>query len=66
MELRGIFERFRKYLREVRAELRKVTWPSRKQLVSYTVIVLVSVLVVAAFIGLIDFAFSQVLRLFIR
>ncbi|HHY98687.1 MAG TPA: preprotein translocase subunit SecE [Firmicutes bacterium] len=66
MELRSIIERIQKYLREVRAELRKVTWPNRKQLGSYTAVVLVTVLVVAGFVGLIDFAFSQILRLFIK
>ncbi|HHV61959.1 MAG TPA: preprotein translocase subunit SecE [Firmicutes bacterium] len=55
-----------RFLRDVRAELKKVAWPNRKELTSYTVIVIVSVMIVAAFIGLIDLVFSQVLRLIIR
>jgi preprotein translocase subunit SecE len=38
------------FLREVRSELRKVNWPSREQIVSYTVVVLVLTLVLTAFV----------------
>ncbi|NPV54081.1 MAG: preprotein translocase subunit SecE [Firmicutes bacterium] len=55
-----------RFLRDVRAELKKVAWPNRKELISYTVIVIISVMIVAAFIGLIDLVFSQILRLIIK
>lgn len=42
------------FLREVRAELRRVNWPSRKQIVSYTVIVLVLTLVLTSFVWGVD------------
>ncbi len=58
--------RVSRYLREVRAELRKVNWPNRKELVTYTVVVVVSVLAIAAFIGLIDLFFSQILAVIAR
>lgn len=58
--------RMSRYLREVRAELRKVNWPNRKELVTYTVVVVVSVLVIAAFIGLVDLLFSQILAIIAR
>jgi preprotein translocase subunit SecE len=38
------------FLREVRSELRKVNWPSREQIVSYTVVVLVLTLVLTSFV----------------
>ena len=38
------------FLREVRAELRKVNWPSREQIVSYTVVVLVITAVLTVFV----------------
>ena len=38
------------FLREVRSELRKVNWPSRQQIVSYTVVVLVLTLVLTSFV----------------
>jgi preprotein translocase subunit SecE len=57
--------RLRRYLREVVAELRKVIWPSRKQLVTYTLVVLVFVSFMVALVALLDFLFGQgVLYLF--
>lgn len=52
-----------KYFREVRAEMRKVQWPDRKELVAYTNVTLLTVAVVSVFIFLIDLVFSGVLKL---
>lgn len=54
--------RWKKFLREVRAELKKVSWPNKKELTSYTGIVFVSVVFVAALIWLIDTAFTEALK----
>ncbi len=54
----------RQFLREVRQELRKVNWPTRRELAAYTVVVLVSVTVLTAFVFGLDFVFAKaVLRL---
>lgn len=66
MQIKERLGRTGKFLREVRAEMRKVSWPDRKELVSSTVVVVTVVVVASAFIGLIDFVFSQGLKLFIR
>lgn len=58
--------RWKKFLREVRAELKKVSWPSRKELAANTGVVFVSVLVVGAMIWAIDTVFSQLLRAIIK
>ena len=50
----GFVARVGRFLKEVRSELRKVAWPNRKELTSYTAIVLVAVAVVAVYIGVID------------
>ena len=55
----NIFKRLRKFLREVVAELRKVIWPNRKQMITYTTVVLVFVVFMVAFIGGIDVAFIK-------
>ena len=47
-------------------ELRKVAWPSRKEVVNYTIVVIVTVLIVAAFIGVVDFVVSRILILLSR
>jgi preprotein translocase subunit SecE len=48
-----------RFLREVVAELRKVIWPTRKELVTYTVVVLVFVSFMVALIALLDIAFAK-------
>lgn len=58
-------ERIRRFFREVRAEVRKVVWPTRKELTTYTMVVVVTVLVVAVLLGIVDLAVSEVLALII-
>jgi preprotein translocase subunit SecE len=49
----------REFVREVNAELRKVAWPTRRETVSLSAIVFVFLIVMTAFIGLIDVGFSK-------
>ncbi|MEU4340404.1 preprotein translocase subunit SecE [Nocardia sp. NPDC023852] len=53
------FKRLIRFLREVIAELRKVIWPNRKQMVTYTSVVLVFVIFMVAFISGLDLAFIK-------
>ena len=53
---------FFNYLSESRAELAKVNWPNRRQLVRLTAALIVFCVVVGLFIGGIDFVFSQALQ----
>jgi preprotein translocase subunit SecE len=46
------------YVKESKAELQKVVWPSKKETIKYTLLVIGVSLGVAAFFGIIDFAFS--------
>jgi len=50
------------YLRNVVAELKKVHWPNRKELITYTGVVLVSVAFVAMLIWLVDSALSVLIN----
>lgn len=47
-------EKIKKFLKEVVAELRKVTWPSKDELVGSTIVTIVVSLIVAIFIGIVD------------
>lgn len=47
-------EKIKRFLKEVVAELRKVTWPTKDELVGSTIVVIVVSLVVAIFIGIVD------------
>ena len=59
----GLISRISRFFKEVRSELRKVAWPNRKELTSYTILVLVTVAVVAVYIGVIDFVVRVALGL---
>ena len=54
--------RVSRYLRETRAELRKVHWPSRKQAWNLTKLVLTITIVAAALLGLLDYSFALELK----
>ena len=58
--------RIKKFVREVRAELKKVSWPSRRELIAFTGVVFVSVVVVATLIWVIDMSFSGLLMAIIK
>jgi preprotein translocase subunit SecE len=49
----------RQFLKEVRQELKKVNWPTRQELVAYTIVVLVSVTVLTSYVFGLDFVFSK-------
>ena len=49
------------FLKEVRVELSKVSWPTRNQTVLYTLIVIGISLFMAAFLGLLDFGFKFII-----
>ena len=46
------------FLREAKIELSRVNWPSQKEVIRYTILVVVISLAVAAFLGTLDFLFS--------
>ncbi|MEE6260346.1 preprotein translocase subunit SecE [Plantactinospora sonchi] len=55
----GIFGRLARFFREVVAELRKVIWPTRKELLTYTAVVVVFVAVVLTIVAGLDYAFAK-------
>jgi preprotein translocase subunit SecE len=53
------------FLKEVRIELKRVTWPTRQEAIKHTLVVIGLSLAVAAFLGGLDFLFSWLLKKFI-
>lgn len=53
------------YLRDVRGELRHVSWPTKSQIINYTVIVIAISIATGVFLGVLDFIFKGVLQKFI-
>lgn len=47
------------YLQETKKELKHVKWPSRKHVISYTVVVIMLSFIIAYLLGAMDFSFSQ-------
>ncbi len=50
------------FIREVKVELKKVTWPTQKQVTGTTAIVIVFIFIVAAFLGFFDFGLSKLVQ----
>ena len=60
------FEAAKQFLREVKTELKKVTWPSRKDTLSGTLVVLVAVFIIAIFLGIVDFWLSKLIKMLLE
>ena len=57
--------RIAQYIRETRAELRKVVWPTREEATNLTMIVVGTIFVMSIFFGAIDYLLTQIFRLLI-
>jgi preprotein translocase subunit SecE len=55
----NVFARLGRFLREVVAELRKVIWPTKNQMVTYTIVVIVFVTFMVALVGVLDLLFAK-------
>jgi len=56
----------RDFLKEVRVESGKVSWPTRAELRDSTIVVIVAVLLVSFFVGVVDFILQYVMRWIFR
>ncbi|MBW2201756.1 MAG: preprotein translocase subunit SecE [Deltaproteobacteria bacterium] len=54
------------FLREVKVELKKVVWPSRKQTLGSTVVVLILVFIISFFLGAVDIGLSSIIRIVLQ
>jgi len=58
-----MFKKLIKFLREVKLELKKVSWPDRKEISGSTSVVIVSVVIVAVYLGIVDTILQQLMML---
>jgi preprotein translocase subunit SecE len=58
--------RAQEFVREVIAEFRKVTWPSREELINSTVVVIAVTVVVALFLGSVDIVLAKIVEAILR
>lgn len=54
----GFFARLKNFWKETKSEVKKVVWPTPKQVLNNTLIVIVVVILAAVFIGVVDFLFK--------
>jgi preprotein translocase subunit SecE len=66
MDLRDSVERLKEYFREVFLEAKKVTWPSKKDTVKGTYIVLITVIITAIFLGIVDVGLAKIIQALLR
>jgi len=62
----GMISKIQKFIGEVMAEMKKVSWTTRRELVDSTLIVILSSFLLGIFVGVIDFAFSRGISVIIR
>ena len=55
-----------KFFEEVRSELKKVTWPSKDETIRMTIVVIITTIVVGAYVGIIDYGLTKILGEFIQ
>jgi preprotein translocase subunit SecE len=58
-----MFDKVKQFLKEVKTELKKVVWPTRKDTIASTSVVLILVIIIALFLGLVDLGLSRIIRL---
>jgi preprotein translocase subunit SecE len=62
----GKVQKIVQFLKEVRFELKRVTWPSRKETLAGTIVVLVIVMIVAFFLGIVDIGLAELIKMVLR
>ncbi len=60
------FEIAKQFLIEVKTELKKVTWPSKKDTLSGTLVVIIAVFIIAIFLGIVDSGLSNLIKILLK
>jgi preprotein translocase subunit SecE len=58
-----ILQKVLKFLSEAKAELKKVTWPSSRQTLASTLVVIIIVFIVSIYLGIIDFGLAKLVKI---
>jgi len=62
-KIKLIMQKVMKFLSEAKAELKKVTWPSSRQTMASTLVVLIIVFIVSIYLGIIDFGLAKLVKI---
>lgn len=66
MDFKDKLNGIKEYFREVYTEAKRVTWPSKKDAVKGTYVVLITVVVAAIFLGIVDVGLAKVIQALLR
>ena len=61
-----MFKKIIQFLKEVKFELRKVTWPGRREVINSTIVVLIATAIITIFLYLVDVGLSRMVGLIIK
>ena len=64
-KIKEYWQKAKQFIREVRVELKKVTWPSRKETIASTSVVLITVFLISFFLGIVDLGLSRFIKIFL-
>lgn len=64
-KIQDVINKVRTFCQDVGAEMKKSTWPGRRELVESTIVVIVSIVLISVFIGISDKVLAVLLRLLI-
>ena len=62
----GPLQKSLQFLREVKVELKKVTWPTRKQTIGSTLVVIILVMIISFFLGIVDIGLSSLIGVVLK
>jgi preprotein translocase subunit SecE len=66
MDFKDKLESFKEYFREVYMEAKRVTWPSKKDAMKGTYIVLITVVIASIFLGIVDVGLAKIIQVLLR
>jgi preprotein translocase subunit SecE len=66
MDFKGKLDSIKEYFREVYLETKRVTWPSKKDAMKGTYIVLITVVIAAIFLGIVDVGLAKIIQVLLR
>jgi preprotein translocase subunit SecE len=62
-KIKAVAEKVKQFLDGSKVELKKVTWPTPKQTLASTSIVIIVVIIVSLFLGIVDFGLTKIIKL---
>ncbi len=64
-KIKAIVQKIIQFLSEAKGELKKVTWPSPKQTIASTSVVIIIVFIIAVYLGIIDYGLAKLVKFII-